>query len=67
MASPRFQVIQQADDSFNVNLTTADGRLKTITGFSGEHEATAWGAQTVRLLQQRDPLLVLPSRNKSHS
>ena len=67
MAYPFFQVIPQPDHSFNVRLTTADGRLKTITGVGSEHEAAAWGAQTVRMLHERDPSFVLPSRNKSHS
>ena len=57
MASPRFQVARQPNHSFNVNLTTADGRLKTIPGFGSEHEAAAWIVQTERMLQDTDPAL----------
>lgn len=66
MTSPRFQIVQQRDHTFSVNLTTADGRLKTIAGFGSEHEAAAWIVQTERMLQQTDPRFRLPSRDKSH-
>jgi hypothetical protein len=66
MASPLFQVTQQRDHSFNVNLTTADGRIKLIPGFGSKHEAAAWIVQTERLLQGTDPRFHLPPRDKGH-
>jgi hypothetical protein len=66
MTSPRFQIVQQRDHTFNVNLTKEDGRLKTIAGFGSEHEAAAWVVQTERMLQQTDPRFRVPSREKSH-
>jgi hypothetical protein len=66
MTSPGFQIVQQPDNSFNVQLTTAHGRLKTIPGFSSEHEAAAWIVQTQRMLQGTDPRFHLPPRDKSH-
>ena len=65
MASPLFQIVQQRDHTFSVNLTKADGRLNTIAGFGSEHEAAAWIVQTERLLQGTDPRFRLPSRDKS--
>ena len=64
MATPVFQVIPQRNHSFNVDLTTADGRRKTMTGFVSEHEAAAWIVQTTRILQEIDPRFRLPPRDK---
>jgi hypothetical protein len=66
MASPWFQVTRQPNHSFNVNLTTADGHLKTIPGFSSEHEAAAWIVQTERMLKDTDPRFRQPPRSKRH-
>jgi hypothetical protein len=66
MANPLFRVVPQSNHSFNVDLTTEDGRRKTLTGFSSEHEATAWIVQTERVLQGTDPRFRLPPRDKRH-
>ena len=66
MASPRFQVARQPNHSFNVNLTTVDGRIKIIPGFGSKHEAAAWIVQTQRMLQGTDPRFHLPPRDQSH-
>jgi hypothetical protein len=66
MASPLFQVARQPNHSFNVKLTTTDGRLKIIAGFGSKHEAAAWIVQTERMLQDTDPRFRLPPRNKGH-
>jgi hypothetical protein len=63
MATATFQVSPQNDSSFNVAMTTAGGQLRTIPGFSSEHEAAAWIVQTQRLLQQADPRLHPPTRD----
>ncbi len=67
MTSPRFQVVPQPNNTFSVNLTTADGQLKTMAGFASEHEAAAWIVQTERMLQGTDPRFRLPPRDKARS
>jgi len=64
MAIPQFEVVRQTNRSFSVNLTTPDGRRKTMTGFSSEHEAAAWIVQIERMLQEVDPRFRLPPRDK---
>lgn len=66
MTIPVFQVVEQPNHSFNVNLTAADGRLKTIPGFSSEHEAAAWIVQTERMLQGAEPRFRSAPRDKGH-
>jgi hypothetical protein len=63
MAIATFQVSPQGDGSFNVELTTAGGQLRTIPGFGSEHEAAAWIVQTQRLLQRTDPRTNTPTRD----
>ena len=63
MASPVFEVVPQRNRTFNVDLTTADGRIKTMTDFGSEHEATAWAIQTMRVLQEVGPWFPLPTRD----
>jgi hypothetical protein len=63
MAIATFQVSPHGDGSFNVEMTTAGGQLRTIPGFGSEHEAAAWIVQTQRLLQQADPRTNTPTRD----
>jgi hypothetical protein len=65
MVCATFQVSPWSDGSFDVEMTTAGGQLRTIPGFGSEHEAAAWIVQTGRLLQQADPRLHTPSRDGS--
>lgn len=67
MAHPAFEIVQQPDKTFDVILTAADGRLKTVGGFGSEHEATAWIVQTERALYDADPRLRIQTRDKGHS
>lgn len=67
MAHPTFQIVPQPNCTFNINMTAADGRLKTISGFSSEHEAAAWIVQTERAFYDADPRLRIVPRDKDHS
>lgn len=64
MAEAAFKIIAQSDHTFEVRMTTADGRLKTITGFASEHEAAAWVEQTKRALH--DPRVRYPTKYDGH-
>ncbi|HEY1936202.1 MAG TPA: hypothetical protein VGG99_29700 [Acetobacteraceae bacterium] len=64
MALPLFQVIRQPKGSYSVDMTTPDGRRKTVSGFATEHEATAWVVQMERAMQENDPRFRLPPRDK---
>jgi hypothetical protein len=66
MAAPVFQVVEQPNHSFNVDLTTANGRLKTIRDFGSEHEAAAWIVHTERMLQGIGSRFRLTPRDKGH-
>jgi hypothetical protein len=64
MAIPQFQLIRLPKGSFSVDMTTPDGRRKTVPGFSTEHEAVAWIVQMERALQENDPRFRPPPRDK---
>jgi hypothetical protein len=65
-ALPVFKVVLHPNNACSVNMTMANGHLKTIDGFGSEHEASAWIVQTERMFFAADPRLHPAHREGSH-
>ena len=65
MATVTFHVIPKKNRTYHVELVRPDGSRRTITGFSSEHEAQAWGVQAERMINAEGPRLAAAVRNKT--